>query len=559
MEGLMTEPNRHTPAAGRRASAILLTCIAVATIVFLVFSPSLRFGFLNWDDDIYVYNNPLVSELTAGNIAGIFSGFYYYAYIPVTLLSHAVDVAIWGMNPAGHHLTNVLLHSFNAGWLVILGLMILRTHGTPAKSESMHPVRYSVHEISAVAGAALLFCLHPLRIESVAWVSDRKDLLCAFFVLPSVIAYYKYASSGRSRSWYVLSLVLFTLGVLSKPVAVGLPLVLLMIDWTLARTEESKPGWRILLAEKIPFFAVSAVLAFASLQVSPDAKRASSIAQLDTIGSILFPFHALSFYLTRLIDPTGLLPIYSSAGTLSLVAGLVIVLGLTAVCLRLGGQWRRVALLVWTAYIIFLAPTIAGLSSGMQPVADRYAYLPTVSLFLALGVGFTFVLKHHYGPVRILATTTAAVLLVLWGMMTMSGLNRWSSSVALWSYTVENTPRTLEYVDAQINLGTAYAEEQRYEDAKKAFEDVLRVDPRNADAFYNLGVILYVMGQEKSSRDYFVEATKADPASAKAFLNLAIVLARLEEDDQAVIAMRRAAQLGSAQAREALRERGMSW
>ena len=218
----------------RRIRILAASVVALATIS--LYSATLGHKFVNWDDDAYVYANPTVQSLSPRAVARLFSSFYYYAYIPVTMLSHAADVAMWGMKPRGHHLTNVLLHTANAVWVLFLGLALIASRrGTRARPGAPGPA--TRHEVAAAIGmsvAAVLFSVHPLRAESVSWVSDRKDLLCAFVFLPGVLAYLQHASrrgTSGARPWYVASFVLFLLASLSKLIATMFPAVLLLLDW----------------------------------------------------------------------------------------------------------------------------------------------------------------------------------------------------------------------------------------------------------------------------------------------------------------------------------------
>jgi protein O-mannosyl-transferase len=524
----------------------ILACLLVAAVAFAVFSKTLDHQFVNWDDDVYVTANPAIQPLSPERIGWIFSNFYYYAYIPVTILSHAADVAVWGLKPRGHHLTNVLLHTANAVWVFFLCLALFRKTPRPG-----------------VIGAALssaLFAIHPLRAESVSWISDRKDLLCAFFFLPGVMAYIRYASRRGSREgwvWYLASFVLFALAVLSKSVAVAFPVLLLLLDWLWLRGRPIPPV-RILL-EKVPFFAVSLVLAVLSLGVSPDAKRAYSIAHLTGAETFFYPFYSLTFSLYKTLLPIHLGPIYPGVSLTWMIAGLVGLVAVTGVCVLLAGRGRKGPLLAWLCYLLLLAPNVAGLSSGMQPVADRYSYLPTIGFFVLLGAAVAAAWENGGGRRRLALAAASVTLCVISARATVGQAAQWKSSISLWEPVVSGRPPEPDYIDAYLNLSAAYAHDGRAAEAREILGRAAAIDPSNAEVAYNLGILFYVEGNKEKALASFRRATENDPRHARAFFNLAIVSDDLGRDKEAVEAMVRAARLGSTDAQDAMRSRGLAW
>ena len=461
------------------------------------------------------------------------------------MLSHASDVAVWGYRPLGHHLTNVLLHSVNAAWVFLLGLALLRAR-RPA--------------VIGMAFAALLFAVHPLRAESVSWISDRKDLLCVFFLLPAVAAYLRYASareSGYAARWYAASFALFALAALSKLIAVMTPFLLLLLDWLwLYRPRTSRAR---LLLEKVPFFLVSLILAIVSAGLSPAGKKAYAVAHLTGAETWLYPFHSLTFSLVKTLLPIHLGPIYPRVGFAWEVLGLAVFLTITGICAWQARRGRNGVLLAWLAYLLLLIPNVAGLSSGMQPVADRYSYLSTISLFLLLG-GFIASAWEKGSVRRRLAIGVAfGALVVILAGLSVTQIPRWKSSITLWESAIAGAPAQRDYADAYLNLGAAYAESHRPADARRILERAREIDPSNAEVLYNLGVLVYLNGDRERAVRLFQDATRADPRHAKAFFNLAIILDELGRDAEAVSAMRQAARLGSRDAQDALTSRGFSW
>ena len=476
---------------------------------------------MNWDDDVYVTANPLLHPLTLGRVAWIFSHVYFFAYIPVTLMSHASDVAAWGLDPRGHHLTNVLLHALNAILLLRVGLLLARRADTAA--------------VIGMSIAALLFAAHPLRAESVSWISDRKDLLCAFLLLLSFGAYL--------RRWTAAPLLLFLLAALSKSAAIGFPFLLVLTDalWLKRRG----------LLRTLPFFLVSAVLAAISLTQASQPKQAYEVTRLTPAESALVPFHALGFAIQKTLLPLGLSPIYPEADMGAMLLASALLLAITILCIL---AWRRghpAPALAWSSYLILLAPNLAGLGSGMQPVADRYSYLSTIGLFLLAGGGITL-LWIRGGAIRVVGVVGCLTVLVLYARSTSADSARWKSSIRLWESVVAGKPPRRDYAGAYLNLGAAYAEGGRTAEAKAVLERAVRVDPTNAGALRNLGLLEYSGGNREKAADLLARATRADPRDARAFYNLAVVLDELGRGEEAVAAMKESAQLGNPEARAAM-------
>jgi len=282
------------------------SALAVALLVFLVYCPVLRNGFVGWDDGIYVYQNPRLRDLTLPNLLGMFTSIHASGnWHPLTELSHAADCALWGMNPKGHHLTSILLHGLNAGLVVALTFALARARSAERHARTM---------VAAVA-TGLLWGLHPLRVESAAWVSERKDVLCASFYLAGLLYYLRYAQEiggapARKKRFYLGALACFLLALLSKPMAVSLPFVLLILDaYPLARLGRVRLGR--LLVEKLPFLALAAASAVITLkaQRAGGAFRAMLGVPLGT--KVLVATRATVSYLGKTLWPSKLLPLYS--------------------------------------------------------------------------------------------------------------------------------------------------------------------------------------------------------------------------------------------------------
>jgi len=549
-----------------KSSTLISACLVLAATTFLVFSQTLGFEFVNWDDDIYVYNNPLARSLSTENVGSIFSTFYYYAYIPITLLSHSVDIALWGMDARGHHLTNVILHCINTTWVFLLGLALV---GVARRDILRGPHSFGSSFLTATApevvgmmAGALFFGLHPLRAESAAWISDRKDLLLLFFLLPSLLLYLQYASqrgTPEAPRWYAGTFLFYVLAVLSKSIAIVFPVLLLMIDWLIWSKMNSRNRPASMLRGKVPFVIVSLVIAIVSLVLAPGEKVAYAVAHLEGIEQWLYPFFSLSFYLGKLVFPSPLSPLYPSGVFTDFVLGLITIICISGLTWFLARRGNSGPLLAWFSYLVFLIPIVLGLSSGAQPIADRYSYAATVGLCILIGGALSQAWAIRTRSVRLLVFGGVIGLLTLLSVLTVRQSVIWKTSETLWSSVVSQFPPSPGILDAYVNLGTVLLEEARPDEARALLEKAVETDPTNADAVYTLAHVLYFEGDEVGAAVAFEKVVELDSTRSKAFFDLAVVCSRLGREEEAMISMRRAARLGLESAQEALRSRGFSW
>ncbi len=552
-----------------------LVALLIFCATMLSFVNGVGGGFVNWDDDRYVTANPLVRQLSAANLKAMFGEPQYYSYIPLTLFSHTIDVELWGMNPKGHHFTNVLLHAANAAFLFLV--MILMLNSIRLRQESRHPflLRVTAAVIVASTAGALLFALHPQRIESVAWVSGRKDLLCAFFLLPSFGAYILWRRKSSFR-WLVLSIILFGLALLAKPAAMPFPLVLLLVDvFLIASTRAGQMRLKNLMTDKIPFFILSLAAAIIAQQVAPPG-AVNPVGELSLLERLIFPFYMFVFYILKLIAPVNLSPVYPdfSAGLLFaspfLVAG---VLGVAFILLRRGYPGLLVAVL---SYVLMILPTFLGVSSGLQPLADRYSYLSTVSIFVMFAGLMESVWRRSAqtpakNPRRLWLAVIVFVLIAVSSYRTTRHIEVWQSSTALWDQALRYAPATMEefeerkpylkpdFLDVLVNAGTARYAEGDTTGAVHMFRRAVALDSCAADAQYNLGVLSYERGDAVGAIEHFKRTTTCDPLYAKAYHNLGVVHLAMGNTAAALDAFRNAARLGFEDSRSLLEKNNVPW
>jgi hypothetical protein len=521
--------------------SVRAAALAVALLVFLVYCPVLRNGFVGWDDDIYVYKNPRLHGLTLPSVLGTFTSIHASGnWHPLTELSHAMDWAIWGMNAAGHHLTSMVLHGLNAGLVVALAYALARARGAQ---------RHARMIVAAIA-AGLLWGLHPLRVESAAWVSERKDLLCASFYLAGLLCYLRYAGAARTTNdvgsgaggigAYIGALACLLLALMSKPMAVSLPFVLLILDtYPLGRLGRVRVGR--LLAEKLPFLALAAASAVITLQAqrAGGAFRALHGVTLDT--RLLVAARATISYLGKTLWPSELLPLYSYPLNVSWASWrfgmpLLVLTSLVAGCVWLARR-NRAALATLLGYLITLLPVIGIVQVGPQAMADRYTYLPAIALSILAGAGFGKLWEKAAAlPSRWQGTPVVLAMALVPGVLaslSMRQMGVWHDSETLWTQVIRHEPWNTE---AYNNRASFYFEQGAFPSALADYSAALGFAPQVApvhaakrrSAYFNDRAITYVrLGKLTEAIADASEAIRLRPEQADYYQNRSNMYRRL--------------------------------
>ena len=491
-------------------SVTVVLALALAAAAALPYLQSLGFAFLEYDDGKIVYENPdVLAGLSAEGIAGIFGRPHFGLYNPVTLLTHALDVELWELGAGGHHLTSTLWHALNA---LLCFLALRRLTGSRWRS----------------VFAAALFALHPMRAEAVAWVASRKDLVCAAFVFLALIAYAGYARKPAVWRYLVVALC-FVLGLLAKPMAVTLPLLLLLLDWWPLQRMHFAPGWpkraAKLVAEKLPLFALS--LAGAALAVwSQRVLGTLAAAEHISPGTRLYAtFWGYLRYLGLFFWPAGIsihdpLPPLGSINPLTAAAPAVILAGITAVSL-LAARYRYLAT-GWLWFLIALVPVSGIVQFGNAAIAGRFTYLPHVGLCIA----FSWGVSQSLGPRRRLATALAAPLLVAAAGWTWHVAGYWRDTETAFERVLELTPWSSIALNKK---GELEYRQGKLKAAEATFRRALRYQPGDAEAHYNLGSLLLerapgtqpekVLGEAIGHLEH---AVALQPGDCEAWANLGI-------------------------------------
>lgn len=537
MRSEITRPGNATPQTARATSApFLQSPLSLSLILFfatlILYFPTLTSGFVNYDDPAYVTTNThILQGLSWSNVAWAFTATTEANWHPLTWISHMADVQIFGTDPRGHHAVSVVLHAFN---VVLLFFVLRRATGSLFRS-------------ALVAG---LFAVHPLNVECVAWVAERKSLLSMFFLLLAFAAYGWYASV-RSAGRYAVVALLFALGLAAKPMIVTLPVLLPLWDyWPLQRdadaeSSRSRRNLLSLVAEKIPLLVLSAVSSWITLYAQ---RRGGALALAEILPLRLRVENAIYsyvVYIAKAIWPSSLAVFYphpegSLAAWRVLAAGLLI--AVITVLAWFYRDRRRYLITGWLWYLVAMIPMIGVVQVGKQAMADRYAYLPFVGLFIVAVWGCAD-LFAHWNLSSFVRTAIAAAALIVYASMAFLQINYWHNSYTLFSHALQVTDRN---GIAEDNLGAALVDMGRPDLAMPHFEAAATFMPQLSTAHYNLGRLHQELGELDAARREY-ELTLQYTSDATEILqthnNLGFVLLSLKDPKSAAAQFTAALQL----------------
>ena len=497
-----------------------LIAFILIQLVVIAFFPALHAGFVLADDDTSFVNNPSYRGLGPAQLAWMFTVMAGH-YMPLTWLTHGLDYVLWGMAPAGYHLVNVLLHALGTVVAYFVALRLLAAAVGPAP---LWARRF------ASALAALVFAVHPLRVESVAWITERRDVLCGVFFLLAVLCYLRAVDpdTARARAWYWTAVALAALALLSKAMAVPLPAVLVLLDvYPLRRIGPYRWHRREVWAEKIPFAVVSAAAAVVAIIAQRSAGMLSDLHGVGIFERLGLTCYGLVFYLWKTLAPTNLAPLYEaprSYDTLTLwFAGAAVIVGAVAVALvRVHARWPGLTAAA-VAFAVLLSPVLGLLHFGLHIVADRNTYFAGLAPAMLLGGIVLHVLRRPPSPMIARATMVAAVSVVLMlGVMTWRQSLVWRDSRTLWAHAVEASPSSVGHAE----LGVLLEEEGRTEEAIVHFRRALQLRPDNAYAENNWGIALGNAWRFHEAISHFQAALRIRPDYVEARNNLRLTLAR---------------------------------
>lgn len=502
-------------------------------VVFVAFAPALGGAFLNWDDAENLVANPHYRGLGPTELRWMWSAVHMGHYIPVTWLTFGLDYLLWGTNPAGYHLTSLLFHALNAALVYLVAARLLST-----SFERAAPRPPPATLRAGAALGALLWALHPLRVESVAWITERRDVVSGCFALLSVLAYLvavrRAGADGRlHRGAYALAVGAFALAAFAKSIVVGLPLVLIALDvYPLRRVSG---GWRrilrVALLEKLPFFAVGALAAGIMLVIGFRWGLLAPLAAESVPQRLALTGHSLAFYLGKTIWPWPLSPLYSLYRPVDPLAlrylvpgGLALAAGFLLIALR--RRWPA-GLVAGAAYVALLLPVSGMFPNGPQVAADRYTYLPTMGWAVLAGGALPWAWSARRAgrlSPRIAGALAWASLALVAGLavLTERQIPIWRDSIALWRHAAWADP------DSDVPLfylGWALADAGRFDEAREHFETSRRrvsasVPLLRAQFTLHLALVEARAGRPAAAEERLRDALTLDPDHPVAWIRL---------------------------------------
>lgn len=526
----------NTSADLRLAAKYLAAVVAVIT--FILYLPALRCEFLLWDDTLYVFNNPHIRSLDLQFLKWAFTDLSAGFWHPLTWISYAIDYALWKLNPFGYHLTAITLHALNSFLVVILVTRLIdvaQEVEADVGKQSFLDGRL-VLLVGGVTG--ILFGLHPLHVESVAWASERKDLLCALFFLWSLIVYVNYlvvlknnlpsaaCSAMKFNREYFLALFLFILALASKTMAVTLPIVFLLLDYYPFGRIKNGKNLAVVIAEKIPFFLCSLFISLISVFAQNNLGALTPGKAMSLYERTLIAFRALALYLWKMLVPLQLNPIYLFPKNISVFSmeyplEIVSVLGVSAACIYLFKKKKKVYLIAWGYYLITLLPVIGFVPICSFSMADRFTYLPSLGPFLMAGLAMAWLWKRidHAGVNVTLARRSvialAAMYFVFLSVLLVRQINVWNNSVTFWSQVIEKSP--YEFPLAYSVRGLAYLEMGMYEQAINDCNKAIMIQPDYPQAYLNRARVYMATGRLAPAKEDLDKAIAFDGKYADAY------------------------------------------
>jgi tetratricopeptide (TPR) repeat protein len=487
---------------------VTIASLLLAVVTLALYNPVNRHPFVNYDDDRYVTENPHVRQgLTFDTFLWALTSTEQANWHPLTWMSHALDVSLYRLNPTGHHFTSIFLHAVNA---ILLFLLLM----------------WATKRIGPSFFVAALFAVHPINVESVAWVAERKNVLCTLFFFLTLWAYGWYVQKpGWKR--YLAVAALFAAGLASKPMVITLPFVLLLVDyWPLKRAL----SWSRLALEKLPLLVLSA----ASALITMMAQQAGGAVRPTVFSARLAnAVHAYAMYLWKMVWPVRLAPMYPYPGDSLTMAQLVsAALALIAITLAV---WKfrqhRYLFTGWLWFLGTLVPVIGLVQVGDAAMADRYAYIPLIGIFVMIAFGAADVaerVKLSFWP-----AVPAAFALVALAVMTNRQISFWQSNNDLWTHTLAVTQTNFI---AEDNLGGALILEGKEDEAQSHFAAASRINPKDAMSRSNLGTYFQTHNQPRQALAEYESAVglTSDPGLlAQTYANLGAAYRALGEDAQA--------------------------
>lgn len=491
--------------------------ILLASCAVMIYGQSLRNDFVAWDDDLLVYQNPLVQEMTAKNITKAFTSYDPELYVPLTIVSFQIEHALFGFTPFFFHLDNLLLHIIAASLILIL------------------LERLGLERRTAFLGA-LIFIIHPINTETAAWTSARKDLLAAVFSLGTLLSYLQRKTERNARD-LLITLGLFLLALFSKPVTIVLPVVFVLLDWKdKDRQARSSHIW---IYEKLPFFLLSAIFLVIGLH-----GKQRNIGALGATQTILLAAKSTVFSIRQFFWPAELSPMYLQTESISITliqfwlpAAIIVGAIITAVW-----SLRRTKVLLFSLLFfgLFLLPSFSNFAKdhSVYYFSDRYVYLSQIGILFLLGYELDRIMKKRPTlPLLLSMGTLGTIVASIFAWTAHAQSLIWKDSETLYRYTLAREDRS---VAMHYNLGVLKHHRGDRAAALREYQKTLALDPANAKALNNRGIYYKEEGESDQALDEFKKAAAADPALPDSYNNIGSVLMDRNDIDGAIAEFRKA-------------------
>ena len=492
----------------------IILIFIILIIAFFAFLPSLKNGFV-WDDVLFVTENKTIQSLSLQNIKNIFTSFHNGLYRPLVFLSFALEYNFFKDNPAAYHMTNLILHLANCLLAFLLIFLIS-------------------NNLTASFVAVILFAIHPLRVESVVWITERKDVLSTFFLLGTLVFFVLYNKSNLKKHYY-LSLFSFILSLFTKLAGVTIPIVLLLFDYFTGKKLNRKV-W----VNKIPFFVIAAIITVVNVYSFSQSHGQETTPLAISSDSFFIATHGLIFYLKKIFQPIRLSCLYpypeKTNGLLPLpfLLSPIILLSIIIVILLISKYTRKIIFgsvffLVTIFPILFLAPTAPGIAA-----ADRYTYIPSIGIFYLMGEFFSWLYTKKCKNLMLCKLVIMNMLVGIIGILSFLTYERtklWKNDITLWSNVLKHYP----YNDtAHLNIGAFYCAEGNYTEALRHAQVALSLSPDAWDVYMLMGNIFYAKNELEEALDYYKKALILNPESYRAFYNTGLAYEAMGRYDKAL-------------------------
>jgi protein O-mannosyl-transferase len=523
--------------------AKVVICIFLMVATFCIYSQLQDHEFINFDDDLYITDNLNVQAgLTGESFKWVFTTSHPPYWHPMTWLSHMLDYQLYGLHPKGHHLTNIFIHISS---VLILFIVLLRMTGAFWQSGFV----------------AAMFAFHPLNVESVAWIAERKNVLSTLFWLLTMWAYIHYAERPTVKR-YGLVFLFFTLGLMSKPMLVTLPFVLLLLDyWPLRRLKfeqersrdkilekntAKKPEVFQLVLEKVPLFLLTVGLSIVTVHLQSIAGAVKSLDVFPLQARLTNAVFSYLEYLGKMIWPSGLSILYPHPGNAlpvwqGILSGMVLV-GITIISIRLIRKAPYFAV-GWFWYLGTLVPVIGIVQVGGQAMADRFSYIPLIGIFIIVAWGVPGLISKWSHKGKVLFVSAGIVIFALL-ITTWKQTSHWKNSIAVYNHAIRVTDK--KYSGLAVihnNLGISLFADQKSEEAISHFKMAIKLRPSYDKAHFNLGVALFSEQKNKEAISHYKMATNLNPNYTAAHFNLGVALFADRKNEEAIYHLKMAIKL----------------